>query len=231
MSYIKTFKAAFPHTIPVMTGYLFLGMAFGILLQSKGYGPLWALLMSTVIYAGSMQFVTIGLLTGMFQPLHAAFLTLTVNARHIFYGFSMLGKYHGTGAKKPYLIHTLTDETFTLLCGVEPPPDMNPSRFYFCVSLMDHIYWIVGSVAGALLGSTLTISVRGIDFVMTALFVSIFTEQFLQIRNRIPALIGLVGSLLCRIIFGPESFLLPSMFLLALLLTVFRNPIEEVTFL
>lgn len=229
MSYIKTFKAAFPHTVPVMTGYLFLGAAFGILLQSKGYGPLWALLMSTVIYAGSMQFVTIGLLTGIFQPLHAAFLTLTVNARHIFYGFSMLNKYHGTGAKKPYLIHTLTDETFTLLCGVEPPPDTDPTRFYFCVSLMDHIYWIVGSVAGALLGSTLTINVRGIDFVMTALFVSIFTEQFLQIRNRIPALIGLGGSLLCRIVFGPEAFLLPSMVLLAFLLTIFRNPIEEVT--
>lgn len=227
MTYTKTFRAAFPHTIPVMTGYLFMGAAFGILLQSKGYGPLWAGLMGVVIYAGSMQFVAVELLSGVFNLAGAAFMTLMVNARHIFYGFSMLEKYRGAGAKKPYLIHALTDETFTLLCGTQPPEGADPGRFYLCVSLLNHLYWVAGSVAGAVLGSAFAMDTRGIDFVMTALFVSIFTEQFRQVQGRIPALIGLGGTLLCRVVFGPGAFLLPSMVLLVAMLTAFRGRIEE----
>lgn len=228
MPYLKTLKSAFPYTIPVMTGYLFLGTAFGILLESKGYSFAWAAIMSVFIYAGSMQFVAVELLSAAFNPLYAAFITLMVNARHIFYGFSMLDKFRGVGAKKPYLIHSLTDETFTLLCTAEPPEGAVPKRFYLCISVLDHLYWITGSVVGGALGAAFTFDTRGIDFVMTALFVSIFTEQFRNVRNRIPALIGLGGSVICLLVFGPQNFLLPSMTLLVAILTVFRRPLEGV---
>lgn len=226
----QALKAAFPHTIPVLTGYIFLGIAFGVLLQSKGYGMLWAFSMSTFIFAGSMQFVAVGLLAGGFHPLQAALLTLMVNARHIFYGLAMLERFKDLRAEKPYMIFALTDETFSLLCSVQPPQGVDRGHFDLCIASLNHLYWITGSVIGALLGEAITINTTGIEFVMTGLFVVIFLEQWQSRKGRLPALIGLGVSVLCLVIFGADSFMLPTMGLLALLLLALRSWTErEVT--
>ncbi|MBE6830578.1 MAG: branched-chain amino acid ABC transporter permease [Ruminococcaceae bacterium] len=220
-------RAAFPHTIPVMLGYLFLGAAFGILLNSKGYGWGWAVLMSVFIYAGSMQFVAIGLLSGPFLPLQAALMTLMVNARHTFYGISMLERFKSMGKKKPYMIFSLTDETFSLLCSAHAPEGVDEDRFLFWVSLLDQLYWVIGAAAGGLIGSLVSFNTKGIDFVMTALFTVIFVDQWENNRNHFPALVGLGGSVLCLAVFGPGNFILPSMALIAAVLSLFGKAAER----
>lgn len=205
-------------TVPVMAGYLILGMAFGILLADKGYSVLWALLMSTTIYAGSMQFVAVDLLSSGAAFLSAALMTLLVNARHLVYGISMLTKYRDMGKAKPYLVFALTDETYALLCG-DPPEGVDRKWFYLLVSACDQVYWIVGSVLGTLIGSALTINTDGIDFAMTALFVVIFVEQWLTNRDHVPALLGLGLTLVCLLIWGTERFLIPAMVLIVLVLS------------
>jgi 4-azaleucine resistance transporter AzlC len=227
MKLARVFKTAFPYTIPVMTGYLFMGIAFGILLQSKGYSFLWAGWSAVIVFAGSAQFVLTQLLTEPFAPLNTFIIIGLLNARHIFYGFSMLSKYMGAGRLKPYLIFALTDETFAVLYGTPPPPKVNPRHFYFCVSLLNQFYWFCGCVTGALLGARLPMNTQGVDFVMTALFVAIFTEQCRDKTNRIPAAAGLAGSGLCLAVFGPDHFMLPAMLLLILVLTLLKGPIER----
>lgn len=207
----KALKVAFPRTIPVMTGYVFLGMAFGILLNAKGYGIFWALLMSLFIYAGSMQYVAISLLTAAFNPAAAFIMTLMVNARHLFYGLSMLDKFKNTGKLKPYLIFGLTDETFSVLCGTEPPEDISRPWYIFWVTLLDQFYWVFGSAVGSLLGSVVSFNTKGLDFVLTALFVVIFTGQWQETQNHGPAVTGVIVTLLCRIVFGSSAFLIPAM--------------------
>lgn len=212
-------------TIPVMTGYLILGMAFGILLADKGYSFLWALLMSTTIYAGSMQFVAVDLLSNGAAFLSAGIMTLLVNARHLVYGISMLTKYQGMGKAKPYLVFALTDETYALLCG-EVPEGVDRKWFYLLVSACDQLYWVTGSVLGTLIGSALTINTAGIDFAMTALFVVIFVEQWLTSRDHVPALLGLGLTLLCLLIWGTEEFLIPAMILIIIVLSA-REALRE----
>lgn len=185
-------RAAFPRTVPVMVGYLFLGAAFGILLESKGYGFGWAALMSIFIYAGSMQFVAVDLLATGAGFLQVILMTLMVNIRHVFYGISMLGKFRNLGAKKPYMIFSLTDETFSLLCTAEPPKNVDRNWFFFFIALFNQLYWIVGSVVGGLLGSSFSFNTQGIDFAMTALFVVIFVNQWREAKSHVPALVGLV---------------------------------------
>lgn len=223
----KAFKAAFPLTIPVLTGYLFIGMAFGILSTSSGYNLGWILLMSTTIFAGSMQFVAIDLLTSSFNLMGVIVMTLMINARHLFYGLSMLDKFKDMGTKKPYMIFSLTDETFSLLCGVEVPDQVDGNWFYFFMAALNHLYWILGSLLGGLLGSIIRFNTQGIEFVMTALFVVIFLDQWEKNNNHAPALIGLGGSLICLVIFGASNFILPSMAVIAIALTVFKKPIEK----
>ena len=223
---IKALKSAFPRTIPVLMGYIFLGIAFGILLRSKGYNFWWAILMSTFIYAGSMQFVAINLLTSSLNLAAVVFMTFMVNARHLFYGLSMLDKFKDMGNKKPYMVFSLTDETFSLLSSSEPPQDVNKNWFYFFIAMLDHFYWITGSAIGAIIGSVWSFNTKGIDFVMTALFVVIFVEQWTSNKNHIPALIGIFASLLCLIIFGTSNFILPAMVLILITLSAFRKPIE-----
>ncbi len=208
-------------------GFLFLGIAFGILLSSKGYTLGWALLMSIFIFAGSMQFVAIDLLTQSFNPINAFFLTLLVNARHLFYGISMLSKYRNTGKKKAYLIFGLIDESFSILCSTEPPAGVDRGWFMFFVTLFNHIYWVAASAMGALLGSLFTFNSQGIEFVMTALFIVIFINQWKSQKNHIPALTGLGVSLSCLIILGPNDFIIPSMILILLVLSLFRKNIEK----
>ena len=223
----QLFKTAFVQTIPVLAGYLFLGIAFGFLLQSKGFGFEWAGFMSITIFAGAMQFVAVTLLTEPFAPLSVFVITLMINARHIFYGFSMLEKYRGTGKFKPYLIFGMTDETFALLYSTEPPEGASRKLFYFYVTILDHIYWIVGGIIGATLGAVLPFDAYGIEFIMPALFTAIVVEQLRKKQNRIPCIIGLVASAICLVIFGPERFILPAMAVLVAALTLARKPLDK----
>lgn len=217
----KLFRTAFLDTIPVMTGYLFLGFGFGILAQQNGLSLWWAMAMSVFIYAGSMQFVAVTMLSGGTGILSAALTTLAVNARHLFYGISMIDRYKGTGRKKPYLIFSLTDETYSLVSQKEPGQD--GGEYYLLVSALDQLYWVLGTLLGAAAGQWIPLNYEGIDFVLTALFVTIFVEQWLSTKNHLPACIGLGASILCRLLFGSSAFLIPSMGLIALLLLLTRG--------
>ncbi len=220
----KTVKQAFISTIPVMTGYLVLGFGFGIILKANGYETFLALVMSLVIYAGSMQYVAVGLLAGGASLITVALTTFMVNARHLFYGISMLDRYKNTGKRKPYLIFALTDETYSLLCNDNPYISAEERKnYYFFVSLFNHIYWIIGSVLGAVVGSLVKFNSKGIDFVLTALFITIFVEQWLSSKKHFPAVIGVAVSAVCLILFGSESFLIPSMLVILLLLCLHRE--------
>lgn len=207
---MKTIKEAFKASIPVMMGYMVLGMAFGILLESKGYGVLYALLMSVFIYAGSMQFVGIDLLCSGASLITAALMTLLINARHLVYGLSMIKKYDETGMKKPYMIYSLTDETYSLLVGEKVPETKEEKDYLFYVSLFDHCYWVSGSVIGSLIGTLITFNTAGLDFAMTALFVVIVLEQFLSSHKHIYTYIGFGVSIICLILFGKDMFIIPS---------------------
>ena len=220
-------RAAFLDTVPVMTGYLFLGFGFGILLNESGYGVFWSLAMSGFIYAGSMQYVAVSLMTGGASLLLTALTTLMVNARHLFYGISMVDAYKGAGKKKPYLIFALTDETYSLVSQNQVPEGISRHGYCFLVSLFDQTYWVAGSVLGSLVGSLIPLNYEGIDFVLTALFVTIFVEQWLSTKNHIPAIIGVGSTVVCLLIFGQDVFLIPSMVLIALLLTPLRKTGKE----
>ena len=220
----KTIKNAFISTIPVLTGYLVLGFGFGIILKTSGYGILLALIMSLFIYAGSMQYVAVGLLTSGASWIVAAFTTLMVNARHLFYGISMLDRYKGTGKRKPYLIFALTDETYSLLCNENQKIEEEQKKnYYFFVSLFNHIYWVLGSVIGALIGTIVNFNTEGIDFALTALFITIFVEQWLSSKKHFHAIIGVCVSVICLIIFGSEKFLIPTMIIILLLLGLYKE--------
>ncbi len=226
-------KRAFLDTLPVMTGYLFLGFGFGILMYQSGYGILWSTAMSALIYAGSMQYVAVGLLTSGAGLITAALTTLLVNARHLFYGVTMIEPYRDTGKTKSYLIFSLTDETFSLVSSGSFS-DKNERCFYFIfVSLLDHIYWVAGTALGGLAGSVLSVNLEGIEFVLTALFVTVFVEQWLSTKNHLPAICGVVVTALSLLIFGKDIFLIPSMLIITASLTMMSkvkkksSPIHE----
>ena len=215
-------RKAFFASIPVMTGYIVLGIGFGMLLQTRGYGVLWALAMSIFIFAGSMQYVAIDLITGGVSLITIALTTLAVNARHLFYGISMVDKYK-VQKRKYFLFWTLTDETYSLVCSDEPEKTGNPSAYYFYVSLFDYSYWVLGSVLGALLGEVIPFSMEGIDFSLTALFLTVFVEQWMTTKNHLAAVAGVVSSVLCLLLFGSDKFLIPAMILIAAVLILLRK--------
>lgn len=223
-------KKAFLDTIPVLTGYVVLGIGFGIILNTRGYGAGWALAMSLFIYAGSLQYVAIDLLSGGASLLTTALTSLMVNARHLFYGISMIDRYKGAGRRKLYMMFGLTDETYSLVCqdpvSADPAVRAERHRYYFTVSLFNQCYWVAGSVIGSLLGAVIPFNTEGIDFALTALFVTIFTEQWLSTKDHRPALIGLGASAACLLVFGADRFLIPAMIVITLLLTGLRSSVE-----
>ena len=222
----RVIKIAFMKTLPVMAGYIVLGMGFGILLKKAGFGVFWAFLMSFAIYAGSMQYVAVSLLSSGASLLSAALTALMVNARHLFYGVSMIDKYRDAGKKKAYMIFALTDETYSLLCGEDYPEGEDRHWYSFCVSLFNQSYWVLGSIIGSVLGSVITFNTAGIDFSMTALFVTVFVEQWITAKNHLPALVGLVCSIVCVILFGTDNFLIPSMITITVFLALFRGKMD-----
>ena len=224
---MRTARQAFYRSIPVLAGYVVLSIGFGILMRDAGYGLLWTAAMSLLIYAGSMQYVGVGLLAGGASVLTAAITTVMVNARHLFYSISMIDTYKRAGKYKPYLLFALTDETYSLLCDGKVPDGAEPELFRFLVSLFNQCYWVAGSLIGNLLGEVLPFSTRGIEFSMTALFVASFTEQWLTTKDHVPAITGLLGTLACLVAFGPERFLIPAMLLITLVLLLLRGREEE----
>ncbi len=226
---LPALKAAFPYTIPIFAGFWFLGMTYGIYMNVSGFSFWYPMLMSMTIFAGSMEFVTVNLLLGTFQPLSAFLMTLLINARHLFYGISMLDKYKGTGLKKLYLIFGMCDESFSINYTATIPEGVDKGWFMFFVTLLNQLYWVSGSTLGGIFGSFLKLNTEGLDFVMTAMFVVIFLEQWLKDKDHTPAYLGLGLPALCLILFGPDSFLLPSMILLLIVLTLLRPLLEQPT--
>lgn len=223
----KALRQAFLDTVPVMTGYIVLGIGFGILLQQTGYGIGWAFATGLLVYAGSAQFLLVSLLAAKASTLTVALATLLINARHIFYGLSMIGAYKGAGKKKPYLIFALTDETYSLVTQAKVPEGMSRQSYCFTVSLLDHIYWITGCVLGSIAGQVLPMNFEGVEFVLTALFITMFVEQWLSNDDHRPAVIGVMSTALCLLVFGKDVFLIPAMVLIAALLLLLRKTGKE----
>ena len=225
----KAFRAALPYSLPICIGFLFIAMSYGFLMRSRGFSVFYPMAMSAFIFAGSMEFVAVELLLSAYAPLHAFLLTLMVNARHLFYGISMLEKYKGMGWKKPYLIFGMCDETFSINCTVTPPEGVDRGWFYFFVSLLDEFYWFLGATLGGILGGLLRFNTEGLDFVMTAMFVVIFMDQWLKEKHHFSAWIGLIASVACLLIFGADNFLIPTMICILVALTALRKPVEAKT--
>jgi len=223
----RALAAAFPHTIPVLTGYAFLGVAYGIYMRVSGF-PFWyPTLSSVVIFGGSLEFVLVSMLMSSFAPLQTFLMALMIQARHLFYGIALLEKYRHLGKMRFYLIFGMTDESFSVNCSAEIPDGVDEGWFYFYVTLLDHCYWVTACTVGGLLGSLISFDTQGLDFVMTAMFVVIFLNQLMKERKHYTALIGLLSSVGCLVLFGAESFLIPTMLTILLLLTVFRRPLER----
>ena len=216
-------KRVFRDTLPVLVGYLFLGAGFGILLVQNGHSAIWAFFMSTFIYAGSGQYLAVDLMAECAGLFSAFIATLLVNARHLFYGISLLDTYRDAGMAKPYMIFALTDETYSLVTQNQPPEGMSRTKYCFLVSALDHSYWIVGCVLGALAGTYIPINYKGVEFVLTALFVTLFTEQWCAREDHTPAILGLTATAVCLLLFGRQYFLIPAMMIIAVSLTVLNK--------
>jgi len=223
----KALKAAFPKTLPIFAGFWFLGASYGILMNVNGFSFVYPMLMSLVIFGGSLEFVAASMLLGSFAPLQTFLVALMIQARHLFYGISMLEKFKGTGWKKPYLIFGMCDETFSVNYSADIPDNVDKGWFYFFVTLLNQIYWVTGATIGGLLGNFITFDTEGLSFVMTAMFVVIFFDRWLKEKQHISSIVGIGVSLICLIIFGKDSFMIPTMACIVVLLTLFRKPIEK----
>ena len=223
----KAFKCAFPYTIPIFAGFWFLGLTYGIYMNVNGFSFLYPMLMSQTIFAGSIEFIAVNMLMGAFDPLQAFAMTLMINARHLFYGIAMLDRFRGMGWKKIYLIFGMCDESFSINYTADIPEDVDRGWFMFFVTLLNHFYWFSGATLGGIFGSFLHFSTEGLDFVMTAMFVVIFLEQWLKEKNHVSAICGLVVSLLCLILFGADQFMVPAMLAILGVLTLLRKPLEK----
>lgn len=224
---LKALKAAFPHTIPIFAGFWFLGMTYGVYMNASGFSFWYPMIMSAAIFAGSMEFITANMLLGAFDPIQAFFMTLMVNARHIFYGISMLDKFKGLGFKKIYLIFGMCDETFSVNYSVDAPEGVDKGWFMFFVTLLNQIYWVSGATLGGIFGSFIKFNLEGIDFAMTAMFAVIFLEQWLGEENHASSIVGLAVSLISLIIFGADNFIIPAMAAILLILTLMRKRLEK----
>jgi len=221
---IKALKAAFPQTIPIMAGYVFLSIAYGVYMNAFGFNFLYPMFMSMLIYAGTVQFVAVGLLMAVFDPLNAFFLTLMINARYLFYGISMLNKYRINGLKGAFLVFGMSDETFSINLTADIPEDIDEGWFMFFVTILNYTYWVSGSILGGLFGELIEFNTKGLEFAMTAMFIVIFLEQWLKEKSHSSSLLGLGVSASCLIIFGSDNFIIPSMIVILLILTLKKEP-------
>ena len=224
---LKALKWAFPYTIPIFAGFWFLGIAYGIYANASGFSFVYPLIMSMTIYGGSLEFITVSMLLSPFAPVQTLIMAIMIQARHLFYGISMLDKFKGLGWKKYYLIYGMCDETFSINYSAAIPKDVDRGWFYFFVTLLNQIYWVSGATIGGLMGDLISFDTKGLDFAMTALFVVIFLDQWLKEKHHMSAWIGLISSVVCLILFGTDDFMIPTMICILVLLTAFRKPIEN----
>lgn len=224
---LKALKAAFPYTIPILAGFWFLGLTYGIYMNVSGFSFVYPMLMSLTIFGGSLEFIAISMLLSPFAPLQVFLMAVLIQARHLFYGISMLDIYKDMGWKKYYLVFGMCDESFSINYSVNAPEGVDKGWFMFFVTLLNHMYWVTGSTIGGLAGSLITFDTGGIEFVMTALFTVIFLEQWLKEKKHYTALIGLAASAVCLLLFGPDSFMLPAMAVFLMLCLLLRKPIEK----
>lgn len=223
----KAFLCAFPYTVPIFAGFLFLGLTYGIYMHVSGFSFWYPMLMSLTIYGGSLEFVAVSMLLAPYAPLQTLIMSVMIQARHLFYGISMLDKFRGLGWKKPYLIFGMCDETFSINCTAQIPDGIDRGWFYFFVTLLNHLYWFAGATLGGLLGNLIHFNTEGLEFVMTSMFVVIFLEQWGREKRHISTYIGLAASILCLLVFGADSFLIPTMVCITAFLTFLRCPIER----
>lgn len=223
----KAFCAAFPKTLPILAGFSFLGFSYGVYMNVSGFSFIYPMLMSLTIFGGSLEFVAVTMLLGSFAPLQTFLMTLMIQARHLFYGIAMLDKFRGTGLKKLYLIFGMCDESFSINCSAEMPPGIDRGWFMFFVTLFNQFYWVAGATLGGLAGQLITFNTEGLEFVMTAMFVVIFIEQWLKEKKHYTALIGALASAVCLIVFGADSFMIPTMVCILCFITLFRKPVER----
>lgn len=223
----RALKAAFPHTIPILTGFWFLGLAYGIYMQAEGFSFVYPLFMSMLIYGGSLEFITVEMLLSPFAPVQVFIMALLIQARHLFYGLSMLDRFKGTGWKKYYLIFGMCDESFSVNYSAKIPEDVDRGWFMFFVTLLNQFYWVASATLGAIAGSLLHVNTEGISFVMTAMFVVIFLDQWLKEKQHISSLLGIFASILCLAVFGPDSFMIPTMLCVVLFLSLGRKKLEK----
>ena len=223
----KAFRAALPYSLPICIGFLFIAMSYGFLMRSRSFSVFYPMAMSAFIFAGSMEFVAVELLLSAYAPLHAFLLTLMVNARHLFYGISMLDKFRGMGWKKFFLIYGMCDETFSINYSAEIPENVDRGWFMFFVTVLNYSHWVTGATFGGLFGSLIHFNTQGLDFAMTAMFVVIFMEQWMKDKKHTSQFVGLGASVLCLVIFGADSFMVPTMFAILFFLTVLRKKREE----
>ena len=221
------FFAALPNTIPILAGFLFLGIAYGIYMNQSGFKFYYPMFMSFIIFAGSVEFATVSWLLGSFDPVNIFFLTLMINARHLFYGLSMLEKYNIPGWKKLYLIYGMCDESFSINATVDVPKDIDKGLFMFFVTILNQIYWVAGATIGGIFGSFIPFDTKGIEFVMTALFVVIFLENWLKEKDHSASVIGLFISFICLMIFKGTNFIIPSMIIILSVLTLLRGRLQK----
>lgn len=226
--YKEAIVKAFPYTIPVLTGYLFIGGAFGVMFADQGYNILWAILMSVVVYAGSGQYLAVNFFVPGFSLVQAAFLTIMVNIRHVFYGLSLVERYNRFGKKRWYMIFGMTDETYSLICTTNVPEGVDEEKFLFSITMLDQLYWILGTIIGSFLATAIGFSSEGVEFAMTALFIVMFIELWYRRTNRPAELIGLAVSFVCLLIFGANNFVLPTMILIIAILMLYRKRMEGV---
>lgn len=225
---LNALKAAFPFTIPIFAGFIFLGFAYGIYMNKMGFSFWYPTIMAMTIYAGSMEFVAANLLLQSFNPVNALILTLVINARHLFYGISMLKEYSNVGKKRIFLIFGMCDESFSINFSVKAPEGIDKGWFMFFITLLNYSYWVIGSALGGILGSYISFNTKGIEFVMTALFVVIFLEQWNSQQKHSSAITGLIVSTICLIVFGAKNFILPSMAFILIFLSFFRKSITSI---
>jgi 4-azaleucine resistance transporter AzlC len=223
----RAFKLAFPQTIPVLAGFSLLGLAYGLLMSANGYNFIWSTLTSLFVFAGAGQYLLISLLASSFNPLYAFIIIFFINFRYVFYGVTMLEKYKGTGKMKPFLIHALCDETFATNSTFTIPDDIDKNWFYFFVTLFNYLYWAVGTLIGGLIGEVIVINIIGLDFVLTALFVVIFVDQWLKTKNHKPALLGVGVGLVSLLVFGGDYFIIPALFIVVFILIFFKDKLAK----
>ncbi len=223
----KAFKTAFPYTIPIFAGFWFLGLTYGIYMNVSGFSFVYPMVMSLTVFGGSLEFLAVSMLLSKFAPMQTFIMVLMVQARHLFYGIAMLERFKGMGLKRFYLIFGMCDETFSINYAAKIPEDVDRGWFMFFVTLLNHFYWFSGATLGGIVGSFLTFNTEGLDFVMTAMFVVIFLEQWMKEKRHDTAYIGLAASFVCLMLFGADSFLVPSMVCIVVGLTFMRKRIER----